>query len=92
MPPTAVDRVDVIHGGTPSTIIREEPRMAALDSDSALHWKEHLYKSAQRQSDSADFFSNSLSSQHLEGKVGMRESVAVRNLPPNRDPATAGGA
>ena len=70
-----------------------EPRsnnsMAALDSDSYLHWKEHLYKSAQRQSDSADFFSDALRSQHLEGKVGMRESVAIRNLPPERDAASS---
>ena len=91
MPPTDVNGVDVIHG-TATEIIIKEPRMAALDPDSALHWKEHLYKSAQRQSDSSDFFSDALRSQHLEGKVGMRESVAIRNLPPNRDPATAGGA
>jgi hypothetical protein len=63
--------------------------MAALDSDSYLHWKEHLYKSGQRQSDSADFFSDALRSQHLEGKVGMRESVAIRNLPPERDAASS---
>jgi hypothetical protein len=56
--------------------------MAALDENSFLHWKEQLYKSAQRMSDGADFVTEQGRLGMLEGKVGMRESVAMRNIPP----------
>lgn len=59
-----------------------ELTMAALDENSFLHWKEHLYKSTQRMSDGADFVTEQGRMGMLEGKMGVRETVGLRNVPP----------
>lgn len=72
---------------------REDDTMPALDQDSFLHWKENLYNQRASAGEGHQFFIEALRSGHLEGKMGMRESIAARNLPPvAADGSNRGGA
>lgn len=62
--------------------ILENDDMAELDKDSFLHWKEKAYAIADREQAGAGFASESLRLGFMEGKVGFRESIAMKNLPP----------
>jgi hypothetical protein len=60
----------------------EDKQMAKLDEDSMLHWKEQLYKTAQAANDGHTFVMEQGRLNFLEGKVGLRESIALKNVPP----------
>jgi len=62
--------------------ISGDEEMAELGENSFLHWKEQLYNQRASAGEGHQFFTEALRSAHLEGKVGMRESVAMRNIPP----------
>lgn len=58
--------------------------MATVDlpDNSYAHWKERLYHLAEMTRESHHFWTDQSRSQHLEGKMGMRESIAMQNMPP----------
>jgi len=89
MPDVTAELPDAVSGtGSADSESNGGDAMAALDQDSFLHWKEHLYKSAQRMSDGADFVTEAIRTNYMEGKVGYRESIAMTNLPPVKAPGT----
>ena len=56
--------------------------MAQLDTDSMLHWKEKMYNQSQSQADGHQFLVEAQRAGFLEGKIGLRESIALKNVPP----------
>ena len=53
-----------------------------LDQASNEFWREDLRNEAAARREAARFWTDAQRSAFLEGKVGMRESVAMRNIPP----------
>ena len=62
----------------------EDDSMATTELDGASneYWREDLRSHSGMRRDSSLFWSDAQRSAFLEGKVGMRESVAMRNIPP----------
>lgn len=58
------------------------PAVTELDSASNEFWREDLRNEAAARREGARFWTDAQRSAFLEGKVGMRESVAMRNIPP----------
>lgn len=58
--------------------------MATLDEMSSQHWKEKLWSQDQSRADGHQFLIEAQRAGFLEGKMGLRESIAASNLPPVR--------
>lgn len=61
----------------------EESTMpVALDDASNEFWKEDLRNEAASRREGTRFWTDAQRSAFIEGKVGLRESVAMKNIPP----------
>ena len=56
---------------------------AVLDDNSHAHWKEKLYDVAHARTETNSFASEAQKLGFMEGKVGLRESNAMKNIAPN---------
>lgn len=56
--------------------------MAELDANGYLHWKEKMYSESHSGDQDNRFFVDALKSGFIEGKMGARELVFSRNVPP----------
>ena len=53
-----------------------------LDDASNEFWREDLRNEAASRREGARFWTDAMRSAFIEGKVGLRESVAMKNIPP----------
>ena len=53
-----------------------------LDSASNGYWIEDMRNESAARREGARFWTDAQRSQFIEGKIGMRESIALKNVPP----------